>query len=269
MMIAQTAPDWQTEAGSKRAFEVASVKPDKDVHIPPSFSLDAGDAFKSSGGRFLADFPLVVYITFSYKLWLTPEQTESMLAHLPKWVASERFTIDARTELANPTKDQMRMMMQSLLAERFHLQLHFETQTVPLLALTLIKPGRTGPNLRPHSEGPSCDAPDTKAFPPVCDEHHLEFKDGHFITGSRHTTLELIAKSLPGLGKLGRPVVDHTGLTGRWDFKIEWTPDPEKSDQQLPSFIEALREQLGVKLEAMNGPIRVLVIDHVERPTEN
>src|ERR1022692_34137 len=84
------------------------------------------------------------------------DQMDSMLAHAPKWVSTDSFEIHA---LANgiPTKDQMRLMLQSLLADRFRLQVHIVTVQVPVLALVLEKPGKTGPKLRPHSEGPPCD----------------------------------------------------------------------------------------------------------------
>lgn len=278
-------PSWQVAAGGKMAFEVASVRQSKSgTFTPPNFPLDAGDAYAVTGGRFSADFPLAVYIRFAYKLSLTQEQTQAMFAHLPKWVGTDKFTIQARAE-GNPTKDQMRLMMQSLLADRFHLEVHFETQRVPLLALTLVKPDRTGPKPRPHSEGPACDDSGGAAgtangvFPPRCDVYMLTSKPelGN-LAGSRNTTMELLAGALPGLGKLGRPVVDQTGLSGRFDFSLEWTPEVAGApaadvgappDSQGTTFLEALREQLGLKLVSMTGPIQVLVIDHVELPSEN
>ena len=196
-----------------------------------------------------------------------------MMAGQPKWV-SDRYTIEARAE-GDPTKDQFRLMMQSLLAERFQLKVHFETRNVPLLALTLIKPGKMGPKLRPHSEGPACDAADDTIFPNRCDVYAMEMQQNRSrILGSRNTTMDLLASALAGPGSLTRPVVDRTGLTGRFDFTIEWTPDPPpgadaQPDPQGPTFIGALHEQLGLKLESTTGDIRVLVIDHADRPSEN
>src|SRR5260370_1020942 len=115
-----SVPPWQTAAGGKMAFGVASVRPSPPTFSPPSFPLDPAHAYRPTGGRFKADFPLTVYIQFAYKYRFAPEQMQAMLAHLPKWVASDRFTIEARGP-ANATKDQMRLMMQSLLAERFKL----------------------------------------------------------------------------------------------------------------------------------------------------
>jgi uncharacterized protein (TIGR03435 family) len=92
--------------------------------------------------------------------------------------------------------------------------------------------------------------------------------------GSRNTTLALMAGALPGMGRLDHAMVDQTGLTGRWDFAIEFTPErpdgaPPPEDAQAPTFIQALREQLGLKLESIKAQLPLLTIDHVERPTEN
>jgi uncharacterized protein (TIGR03435 family) len=88
--------------------------------------------------------------------------------------------------------------------------------------------------------------------------------------------MDLLANSLSGFSGMGRPVVDQTGLSGRYDFVLEWLPEvartapPElEPDSQAPPFIDAVREQLGLKLESTKTPIRVLIVDQVERPTEN
>ena len=152
VLAAQTPgdPDWQKAAGGKMAFDVASVKLTK-LFRPPSYPLNSGYA-KPPGGRFSASFWLGAYILFAYKL--DAFQAKEISSQLPKW-ANESYAIDAEAE-GNPTKDQMRLMMQSLLADRFKLSAHFETREVPVLALILVKPGKLGPKLRPHSEGPPC-----------------------------------------------------------------------------------------------------------------
>jgi bla regulator protein BlaR1 len=277
---AQDAIDWQSKAGGKMSFEVASVKRDTGPFKPPSFPLDSGDAYAATGGRFSADFALPTYISFAYKLSLTQEQRQTMIAHLPKWVVEDRFDIQAKAAEANPTKDQMRLMMQALLSERFKLSVHFETQESPVLVLVLVKSGKLGPNLRPHAEGPPCDtAPSADVFPPKCYAMMMTVNPGQMATGgSRNTTLALIGDALPSMGHLARPVVDRTGLSGRFDFAIEWSPETNSTapipgepvpDTQGPSFQEALREQLGLKLESTKAPLQILVIDQVERPSEN
>jgi bla regulator protein BlaR1 len=273
--------DWQKAAGGKMAFEVASVKKSSGSFVPPAFPLDEGDAFRPTGGLFHADFPLTVYIQFAYKYRPTQEQTQALLAHLPKWVATDRFTIQARAE-GSPTKDQFRLMMQSLLADRFKLELHFETREAPIFGLTLIKPGKLEAKLRRHAEGPPCDAAAEPAsaelFPQVCDVYAMTMGPSGARLGSRNTTMDLMASSLAGPGRLGRPVVNQTGLSGKFDFVIAWTPEPDIRrpvdkdtipDTPGTTFLEALREQLGLKLEATRGPIKILVVDHVESPSEN
>jgi uncharacterized protein (TIGR03435 family) len=277
-------PEWQVAAGGKKTFDVASIKVAAGDFRSPLFPLDESDAFKSTGGRFFAQFPVLTFIQFGWKVRPTREQAQAILATLPKWVATDRFEIEARGE-GNATKDQLRLMMQSLLAERFHLALHFETHETAVFALALIKPGKTGPKIRPHSEGPPCDAavdPDV-VFPEPCDAQALRIRPSRaLMAGSRHTTLDSVAASLASLGGLGRPVVDQTGLTGRYDFTLEWfdetgafgprppAPAPgAAADPQGPSFLEALRDQLGMKLESTRAPVQFLVIDHIERPSEN
>ena len=133
------------------AFKVASIKPWKPGtnFIELTFPLDPGHA-KPLGDRFSASFPLSAYIEFAYEL--RPGQVDAALGQFPNWVSTDVYEIEARAE-GNPTKDQMRLMMQSLLADRFKLVVHFETQEVPVLALTLVKPGKIGPKLRRHAEG--------------------------------------------------------------------------------------------------------------------
>jgi uncharacterized protein (TIGR03435 family) len=280
LIRAQDAIDWQTKAGGKMSFEVASIRHDKGPFRSPNFPLDPGDAYATTGGRFSADFTLPTYISFAYKLSLTQEQRQAMIAHLPKWVAEDRFAIQAKAAEGNPTKDQMRLMMQALLAERFNLAVHFETRESPVLALVVIKPGKLGPKLRPHAEGPPCDtAPSPDLFPPKCYAMMLTIYPGQMAKGgSRDTTITLIADALPSMGRLARPVVDRTGLSGRFDFALEWSPETNSlpaaageptPDTQGPSFQEALREQLGLKLESARAPLQILVIDQVERPSEN
>ena len=171
-----------------------------------------------------------------------------MLASLPKWVATDGFVIDARAA-GDPTKDQMRLMLRSLLADRFKLAVHFETQETAAFALVLERPGKTGPKLRPHNEGPSCDvlvkmpprgSPVSipEVFPPICGTYMLvPAPNGTVLLGSRDTTMQLVADSFPFLGNLGRPVVDNTGLTGSFDFTLNFVnesnrPAPPDTDAQ-------------------------------------
>jgi bla regulator protein blaR1 len=279
-----TMPAWQKAAGGKMAFEVASIHQTKPGEFtPPNMGLDNGDGYRPTGGLFKADFPLFVYITFAYKIRLTEEQAETMVAHLPQWIVTDNYEIHARGPV-NATKDQMRLMMQSLLAERFKLAVHFETQQAPIFLLTLIVPTKTGPMLRPHADcdgltSPPASPMSTDVFPPVCISYGEVPKPNHVVlSSSRNNSLSEIAESLSDMGGLGRPVRDQTGLKERYDYSIEWTPDSELaatasadglSGSQGTSFRQAMKEQLGLKLEPSKAPVTVIVVDQMERPSEN
>jgi bla regulator protein BlaR1 len=297
----QERPDWQAAAGGRMAFEVASVKLLKpgSRERAPNFSLGDGNGFTdpltgaSPHGRLSVAFRVPAYISFAYKLSLTPDQRQAMLARLPKWVDMDAFDIEAKAA-GNPTKDQMRLMMQSLLAERFHLAVHYETQDTPIYALTLIKPATWGPKLIRHADGPSCDVsgpqnpatgmsdPGADVFPTKCEtQTSVPGKNGRILQGSRNTTMTLLAESLGRMGG-GRPVVDRTGITDRIDYRLEWTLESNipSNGPRIPSvevepdpnpvtFMDAVREQLGLRLQSTKAPLRILVIDHIERPSEN
>ncbi|MEI9975580.1 MAG: TIGR03435 family protein [Ignavibacteriota bacterium] len=276
-MILHAQSDWQTAAGGKQEFDAASVKLDTGDFRPPGFPLDNGNAFKP-GGRFSSDFGVITYVQFAYKVRFTEQQIQAMQARLPKWIFSDRYAIDAKAD-GLPTKDQFRLMMQSLLAERFQLVVHFETQDATVYALTLVKPGILGPKLRHHSDGPGCESGSATAFPPQCYVQMAMMKARSVRMGSRATTMERFAEAIPGSGsKVDRTVVDQTGIAGEVDYEIEWIGEvnpngpPEASPPPPdpgPTFLQALREQLGLKLEPARLPLRVLAIDRVERPTEN
>jgi uncharacterized protein (TIGR03435 family) len=273
-----SAPDWQKAAGGTMAFEVASVHEDKGPFQPPSFALSSDDSFREPNGRFHADFALPNYIQFAYKIWLAPEERRAMLAKLPEWVATDRFDIEATAPL-HATKDQYRLMMQALLAERFGLKVHFEKRELPVLAMVLAKPGRPGPKLIPHEQGQSCDEkPKPETWPKECYTYAaLPAKDGMFLFGSRATSMELIADFVGDLGgrseDIGRRVVDQTGLTGLWDLTLEAAPPvqapPKEGIAAGQTLLEAIRDQLGIKLKPARAVVSVLVLDHVDRPSEN
>jgi bla regulator protein BlaR1 len=286
-MRAQYDTDWQNRAGGKMAFEVASVKPGKGESMPSDVLLTQWDDYRATGGRFSADSTLSGYIGFAYKLWPSDVQRRES-SHLPKWAATDRYRIEARAATGNPTKDQMRLMVQSLLADRFQLAAHFEAREVPVFDLKLAKAGERGPKLISHADGPPCDKPGPPpgdglpGFPGDC--HSLAAIDRpgttHLLMGARDVTMDVLAGAFSGLAAMGqgRAVIDKTGLTGRFDFTIEWAREPRMpaaSDLPAPSApdgptpLEALRDQLGLRLEPAKASLPILVIDRVERPTEN
>ena len=289
-----TTPAWQIAAGGKMDFDVASIRPgDQSKLTPPTIDMSIEDTPIPPGGNFKADFPLTIYIEFAYKILLTREQQQALVAKLPEWVGSRRLVIEAKAPTTDPTKDQMRLMMQSLLADRFKLAVHFETKDSPVLAVVLAKPGQLGPRLRPHELGLACAAkwtapPDRTSpsvppggFLPSCDVFQADSGANHTILfGARNVSLQSIAANLgiiPPVAQFGCPVVDQTGLEGKYDFSLNWLPDrsgsvssaAEPIDEQGPSFDEALKDQLGLKLKPARASIQTLVIDHVEQPSPN
>jgi uncharacterized protein (TIGR03435 family) len=271
------------------AFEVASVRENRSGGAErQNIPMGPGDVYAATGGVFSAtNVPLILYITFAYKI--TNNEALAMQKVLPEWVSQERYDIQARSEKKDPTKDEMRLMMRALLAERFKLAVHTETKEVPVFALTVVRPGKTGPKLQAHPVGDSCSS-DASAelnpsrsgpappeavkggFPAVCGGilYVPGTGVGRLSFGARNLSMAAIANAMPSWGALGRPVVDKTGLTGMWDFVMEFTPEGSgDAVASGPTFLQALKEQLGLKLESEKGPVDSLVVDHVERPSAN
>jgi uncharacterized protein (TIGR03435 family) len=272
------------------SFEAASIRPDKSTGRPVSdFPIGPGRVYVPRGGVFSATHILLIqYIGFAYEL--THSQMAYLADHVPDWVTTEGFDITARIE-GTPSEAQLRLMMRSLLEDRFKLAIRNQNREVPVLALVLARPGTTGPHLLPHSSdqpcpktAPSAEATETVAggFPVAC--HGIVMlpssAPGRDRLGARDVTLSFIADAFSGsaVANLGSPVIDRTGLTGTFDFTLECTPElngalpPDETfrpDQSGPTFREALQEQLGLKLESQKTNIEVFVIDHVERPSEN
>jgi bla regulator protein blaR1 len=283
-------PAWQIAAGGPMSFEVASIRPaGLGASFRTNVNLNMEDEPIPFGGRFSATASLGGYIALAYKFLPTGPQSDAVFGHLPKWATTDLFTIEAKAPMANPSKDQIRLMMQSLLAERFKLAVHFETHDVPVMALVLVAPGKLGFRLHPHSQGPPCDAkiPTVDRNSPkipdvwrqVCgDFQMIDWTNNTVILGSRNTTMEMFADFLPALVEPDRLVVDQTGLNGNFDYELNFTPPwripkEQSTDTQLdptgPTFFEALKDQLGLKLRPTRAPIQTLVIDHVEQPSPN
>jgi bla regulator protein BlaR1 len=183
------------------------------------------------------------------------------------WLDTEHFDILAKPETEIPRtpegRELQQRMIQTLVAERFGLVFHRETKEMPVYALV---PAKNGPKL-------ATSAPDTQASS-LMNRGKLECK---------RTKTSVLAKMLAST--LGRSVVDQTGLTGDYDFTMEWVPDmgesmgpkglpegPPKEAPQAPdgpSLFTAIQEQLGLKLESQKGPVEMFVIDRAARPSEN
>jgi uncharacterized protein (TIGR03435 family) len=248
------------------AFEVASVKPNKsgttqaNVNMPPN-------------GVNIVNLPLRGIIQLFFVI-----NQPSKLIGIPDWTITERFDITARAA-GTITADERRLMMQALLADRFKLVARRERREVSVLALMLARnDGKLGPNL---IESKGCISPGDAAAQgaaraggqPVCGP-----KTGGagrlLLVG---TPIQQFTSLLALV--LDRTVVDKTGLMGRYDIDLTFTPERQipagvevpgpAADPNGPSIYTAVREQLGLKLEQQRDLEEVLVIDHVERPSDN
>jgi uncharacterized protein (TIGR03435 family) len=285
-------PQWQAGAGDKMAFDVASVRQNKSNDKAKSnVSLTVGRTYVANGGVFSAtNQSLFTYILFAYKVKLN--EAWDQWKQLPQWARADSFDIQAKTEEHNPTKDQMRLMMQSLLEDRFKLIAHWETREVPIFAMTLARPGKIGPQLRSHPIDSPCSTAATNkqtnrqsavsapvetllgVWPDECGngDDMWATRPVRMRAGARDVSMEEIAGWLSAEGDTDLPIEDRTGLSGNFDLVIEFSPEhgPSTSlDSSVPTFKDALKEQLGFKLEKERGLAKFFIVDQVERPSEN
>ena len=174
------------------------------------------------------------------------------IVNAPKWIseADSRFTIQAKAA-QSASNGELRLMAQSLLADRFQLEFHRETREMNVLALVI---GKNGPKLHvAKDDGTSRGVGSIQAPAPA-----------GWLRGTNVSML-LLAEAL---SMRDRPVVDKTNFTEPIDFDLQWAPD-QSSDDPHPSFFPAIQEQLGLKLEPQKVPFEVLVIDRLERPSPN
>lgn len=249
-------------AQSQMQFEVASIKLNKSGTTTMKFPVP-------SAGRFqVTNFPLKALIAFAYGA------LGSQISGAPDWTNSERFNVDARAADANTTREQYQQMLQSLLVERFKLQIRRETRELPSYELF---PAKAGSRLK-QADPKGCDQNGANQTGVICGA----FYTGQASLDGRSMSMAQFCNALAIV--LGRPVTDHTGLDGRFDIHLEFDPqgvnlgkgvsglttDLEKSDGTQPSIFSALQQQLGLKLQSHKEPTEVLVIDRLERlPTEN
>ena len=277
-----------TSAAGKLTFEVASVRPStrKFVGIGMDFLNPLSDEAPPKGGLFSWNVPFISLVDFAYDI-RTIQEGRSMAESLPKWAQMPDgwFTIEARAD-GNPTRADVRAMVRSLLEDRFQFAGHMETRDGQVYALVVDKPG---PGLKPHPDGAPCALsssqtdentyphayPGYKSVPARCGVFNRELS--HF--GERRlemldVTMQQITGSVAMF--LPLPVIDKTGLTGRYDAVLDVGPGgipPQNADSSdslgLPPPPAALEKQLGLKLVKQNGPVDVFVIDHIGTLTEN
>jgi bla regulator protein blaR1 len=233
-------------------FEVASIKPSASDFVG-MFSR-----YLPGGGLRITGATLQILISIAYGLH--PFQ----ISGGPKWIDADRFDIDARLTTsdaalpANPalTREDQRNAaegLRSLLADRFLLTFHQETREQSLFALVVAK---RGPKLQDSTESES-----------------FIRKAGRGSIKGQAVALQLLVVNLAN--ELGQPVIDKTGLTGKYTFELKWDanlPSAAQSSMATPdegSIFTALQEQLGLRLESQKGPVKVLVVDGAERPSKN
>jgi uncharacterized protein (TIGR03435 family) len=273
-------------AGGKQEFEVASVRQSlPNSTIRTNFGLDFFEDTGRLNGLFSANTHLKPIIEFAYKIPEYREQEEMLEGQLPSWANAAPFEIEARAE-GNPTKDQVRLMMQSLLEDRFKLRMRVETRQLAVYALVLVEPGKLGPGLQPHNAGTSCAerpqpnlGPAPSGKPPVFCGDDIWQEGGRVHARMLNATMAHIAEMLTEAGVIQgdtdqQLVVDGTGLTGGFDVDLVFRQQASASVNAGPdsggqTAIEAMKKQLGLKLVKRTLPVPLYVIDHIERPTEN
>ena len=241
------------------SFEVASIRANHSGDgIRNRFHLGHGGSFTAT------NCSLRLLIRYAFQIF--PFQ----IAGAPGWVPADGYDIAAKAA-GDPPIREFPPMLRSLLEDRFQLKAHWVTREAAVYDLIVSKAGKLRgaesgdcpsildePSSRP--DGPPDDAP--------CGS--LMNVPGH-TKGHKLTSADLAV----GLSFfLGRLVRDKTGLTGKYDIELEWTPDgalrqSPPPDAGPPSIVTALQQQLGLKLESAKGPVEILVIDHIERPSEN
>ena len=257
------------------SFEVASIKPNRSEDLRKMVSFQ-------SGRYTMIGLTTKLLISVAYGL------EDFQVAGGPSWISSDRYDVNAKVEDSvaaewqklppHQRQEQLGAMLQSLLADRFKLKVSHTAKDVPIYALVVAK---NGPKLQEAKPGDN--------YP-----NGIENPDGRRAGVRRMWAGGIIAQGIPLASlaellsrQLGRTVTDQTGLKGNYDFKLQWTPDqmpaamprgsvansgtdafpsPESSG---PSLFTAIQEQLGLKLESHKGRVDVLVIDHIERPSEN
>jgi bla regulator protein blaR1 len=242
---------------AQKSFDVATIKPNGENDHRVMIRMRPGGGFSATGMN-LRTLIMQAYNVRGYQITGGPD-----------WMNTDRYDVNAKAEglPERVTPEMLRPMLQSLLADRFQLKLHKETKEMPVYALVNGK----GPHKLKTSESGGAEARNMMRIGP----------GQATLTG---TTMAGLAQALAQ--PLGRPVNDKTGIEGKFDIDIRWTPEPGQgfgpfgtagpppeaiaaSDASGPSIFTAVQEQLGLKLDSGKGPVEIIVIDSAAKPTEN
>lgn len=280
LMCAAVSGQAPPSLGAQPAFEVASVKP---------AAPQAANIARSAGGPGTSDPERFTFTNVTLKTMLMRAYVvKNYQISGPGWLDSERFDILAKVP-PGATKEQFEPMLQNLLAERFHLTLHHEPKEMVVYELVV---GKSGPKLKESDLSvslPPRDAgtpptriggPDKNGFPQVPPGRPAmvgRISEGIVYWTARMQSLWDLAYFLES--QLKRPVLDKTGLTGKYDFNLACTaegrkaPPPNADDAASEgglTVLDAVQEQLGLRLESKKDPVDILVLDHIDRvPTDN
>jgi bla regulator protein blaR1 len=211
------------------------------------------------GGLTVENIPLRALITFAYDIG------DEQLSGGPRWIEDDHFDIIAKLDMPVPEGPEgdarIKLMLRSLLADRFQLMVHRETRERPVYALIIARKGAKLKESAAATKGPNVTV-------------------GRGLLRATKVKMDTLARALSN--QLERTVIDRTGLTADYDFELKFShdirptkafPGPEKSDAppaaDAPDIFTALQEQLGLKLESQNGPVEMIVIDRVEKPSSN
>jgi uncharacterized protein (TIGR03435 family) len=260
---AQTAPT------SQPSYEVASIKPDHSNDSPALMrAMFTNDGLTAEG------------MTAKFLIGLAYNVKDFQVSGGPSWAESERFTVDAKIGLSeieafnklppDQRMEQRRLMLQRLLADRFQLKVSHSTKELPIYALVVAK---NGPKFTQSTTAPP-------PGPRAAVMQGTFRGTGDAFTGNG-VNMRMLANWL-GI-RVGRDVVDKTGLEGTYDLTMRWdadsqrltTADPGQGPVDTPSdssgltIFTALKQQLGLKLEPQKGPVEIIIIDHLEKPSEN
>jgi uncharacterized protein (TIGR03435 family) len=269
----------QAPTGARPQFEVASVK----VHPPPTTLI----GITNRGGRFSATgFSLKMLMGRGYAI------PELRITGGPSWAESERYDIEAKAP-EGATPNQLQAMIQRLLEDRFQLKVHKETREFPVYELSVVKSGlkmKMSADQTPPIPVPPAPLPERGrgGLQGPSPGPRPRGTQGFTITNGRYS-FEGSAITVPAIinaiqQRVDRPIVDKTGLTGLFDVKLEWSPGAEAPPLPFgpapadapplppgegPTIFSAIQDQLGLRLEGARGPLEVLVIDSVQKPSEN
>ena len=260
--------------GSLPSFEVASIRPSDPARCAPFPMVDGHNSRVE-----------MKCVTLKFLLQLAYGVRDFQISGGPGWIGSTQYDIAAKEaakpdasavpdkDVADLTDDErktqggrLRALLQPFLADRFQLKTHRETKQLPVYVLTVAK---GGPKLKIDEKTPNVSG---------------GLRLGRAFLAGEQTRISLLVQAVSQI--VGRPILDRTGLTSKYDFELKWTPDQSSpngplggplppspdaapADPNLPTIFTAIQEQLGLKLDSSKGPVEIIVIDHVERPSEN